>query len=171
MKKSLKYVTLTAILTAISVVLDVLSKMIIPGNGTFGTPLFALPLIIISIFINPIYGLMAGIISDYVGFMLNPQGNYAVIFALSAAMWGFLPGIISRYKSKWYLITLGILIAHVFATSANTLALWIEVGKLAATKMLKIRVSLIPVNVIVLSYLTILINQRMHPIYETFIEG
>lgn len=170
MNKNLKYITLTAILTAISIILDVIMKLMI-GSSVFGTPLYALPLIIISIFINPVYGLAAGFISDYVGFMISPNGNYAIIFALSAAMWGFIPGIISRYKSKWYLIILGIFVAHVFSTASNTLALWIQVGEKTAKNLLWLRISMIPLNVLVLSTLTIIINHRLHPVYEIFLEG
>ncbi|CCV63846.1 conserved hypothetical protein [Alteracholeplasma palmae J233] len=170
MKRNLRKITLTAVLTAASIILDVLVKAIIPGNQ-FGLPIFALPLIIISLFINPFYGLAAGLISDYIGFYLAPRGNYAIIFALSAAMWGFIPGIIANYKSKEYKIIISIFIAHLFATTANTFAMYIEISKNVALSGLLLRSILIPANVALLSILVIILNKRLIPVYDMFLEG
>ena len=100
--QELRKLTIASILTAMSIILDIVFKMFIPANLNFGFPYYAIPLIIGSLILGPIYGGSMGLISDYLGFILFP-GPYAydVLFALRAVMWGVIPSFIATYKSNW----------------------------------------------------------------------
>ena len=122
-KQNLRKLTLAAVLTALSIVLDILFKSIVPANQSFGFPFYAIPLVVGSIVLGPIYGGMMGFISDAVGFFAGgSQFAYDFMFALQAISWGVIPYLIARRKSGWVRILLAVIVSHIMATSFSTLA-------------------------------------------------
>lgn len=95
-----------SILTAISVILTRFFGIPIPIGGlpalriTFG----AIPIGLVGIVFGPIAGALSGTVADLVGFMINPMGGmYFPGFTLSAALSGFIPGIVYKIlKSNKY---------------------------------------------------------------------
>lgn len=167
MRREVKYLALAAILTALSIGLDLVIKNLIPVVD-FGLPYYAIPLIIGGVVLGPIYGGIMGFISDYVGFMLAPRGSYAILFGLSAIFWGMIPGLLIKYKSNIYVITIALLITHIMATLSNTIALWLMVSEKTALGSLAIRLPMLPLNVIILTFVTYVLNKRLEPVYDGF---
>lgn len=168
MNKNVKYLALAGILTALSVALDVVVKQVIPWMN-FGLPYYAIPLIIGGILLGPVYGLMMGFVSDFIGFQLAPNGDYIFLFALSAMAWGFIPGLLLKTKSSFERIIFVLLLTHVFATLANTGSMVLYGWGDYAFASLPLRVMMLPLNVGILSFLTFYLNRRLEPIYDQFL--
>lgn len=168
MNRSIKFLALAGILTALSVALDVLVKQVVPLLN-FGLPYYAIPLIIGGIILGPVYGLMMGFVSDFIGFQLAPQGDYILLFALSAMAWGFFPGLLLKHKSNMIRILIVLLITHIFATLSNTGAMFIYGWGEYAMASLALRLWMLPVNVVLLSLVTYILNKRLAPVYESFL--
>lgn len=168
LRKEVRFVSLASILTALSIGLDLLVKNVIPTID-FGLPYYAIPLIIGSIVLGPVYGAIMGFTSDLIGFVLAQRGSYAFLFAFSAIAWGVIPGLLLKKDSKWLKVTIAIILTHLIATGLNTLALWLEVSPTYATSNLLTRLIMIPINVVILSYVTVVLNQRLMPVYDDFL--
>ncbi|MCU0105695.1 folate family ECF transporter S component [Acholeplasma vituli] len=168
MKKNVKFLALAGILTALSIALDVIVKQFIPVLN-FGLPYYAIPLIIGGILLGPVYGLLMGFVSDFIGFQLAPNGDYIFLFALSAMAWGALPGLLLKSKSRLERIVIVLLITHLFATAANTGAMFLYGWGAYAMANLPLRLLMLPVNVSILSFITFYLNHRLQPVYEDFL--
>ncbi|WIF88191.1 folate family ECF transporter S component [Acholeplasma laidlawii] len=174
-KQNLRKLTLAAVLTALSIVLDILFKSIVPANQSFGFPFYAIPLVVGSIVLGPIYGGMMGFISDAVGFFAGgSQFAYDFMFALQAISWGVIPYLIARRKSGWVRILLAVIVSHIMATSFSTLASFLSSYAYSsnlnsaityATANLPLRLLMMPVNIIIISYVTFTVNTRLEPLY------
>jgi len=179
-KQNLRKLTLAAVLTALSIVLDILFKSIVPANQSFGFPFYAIPLVVGSIVLGPIYGGMMGFISDAVGFFAGgSQFAYDFMFALQAISWGVIPYLIARRKSGWVRILFAVIASHIMATSFSTLASFLSSYAYSnnldsaiayATANLPLRLIMMPVNIIIISYVTFTVNTRLEPLYMEFFE-
>jgi ECF transporter S component (folate family) len=178
-KQELRKITLAAVLTALSIVLDIAFKQLVPANQSFGFPFYAIPLVIGSIVLGPIYGGVMGFISDAIGFFASGSNfAYDIMFALQAISWGVIPYLIARRKSSWVRIGIAVLITHMIATSFSTLANFISSymynggdvdGALAYAFMnVPLRLLMMPVNIIIISYITYTVNARLEPLYIAF---
>ena len=97
-KISVRYLTATAMMIAISIILE---RLIFP---TFqGQPvrfdLGNIPIVICSVLCGPVYGLVCGIASDFIGCYLNGYAPFVPLM-LAPAMVGFFPGVVSRITKK-----------------------------------------------------------------------
>lgn len=103
-----------------------------------------LPILLAGILLGPFWGAAVGALSDVVGFMVSPLGDFFIPgITISAALWGFIPGIIVRYtfksKKMWAIlascITCGVLIDIVLTP------LWLSLayGSLTYMAMLPVR--------------------------------
>lgn len=177
-KKELNRLTLAATLTALSIVIDVLSKTIIPSGVSFGFPFYAVPLVIGSLVLGPFYGLLMGFLSDLVGFMSFPQGTYDILFALQAMAWGLIPWFIARRKSTWVRIGIAVVITHLVASLCSTTADFfgafaynggnINQSFIYMWRFLPLRLLMMPVNIIVITVISYISNTRLEPVYEEF---
>lgn len=177
-KKELRKLTLAATLTALSIVIDILSKTIIPSGVSFGFPFYAIPLVIGSIVLGPIYGVTMGFLSDLVGFISFPQGTYDILFALQAMAWGVIPWLIARRKSSAPRVVIAVLVTHIVASLCSTTADFfgafaynggnINQSFIYMWRFLPLRLMMMPVNIILISVITYISNQRLEPIYEEF---
>lgn len=86
-----------ALLAAVSIILTRFFSYMVPLGGLpvlrigFGN----LPLIISGMMFGPLVGAVVGIVSDIVGYLINPMGGaYFPGFTLTAALYGFMSGIL-----------------------------------------------------------------------------
>lgn len=118
-----------AILAAISVVIDVTFKMILPTQ-LIGVPFYAIPIIVSSIFLGPKYSIMIAFSGDLVTLMITPGVPFLPLFSLGSTVWGIIPGLL-LYKKKPSLLNIGlvVLITHISVTSINSFALMVHYHK------------------------------------------
>lgn len=168
-KTELEKISLAAILVALSIVLDIAFKQITFINPAFGFPYYALPLVIGSLVLGPFYGGIMGVLSDLIGYYaVSTSFPYDPLFALSAALWGIIPYFIANYRSKYFKVGLAILITHLTATLINSIALlqWTSLETFYAT--LWLRIGLLPVNVVILTFFVVNLNRRLYPLYDGY---
>ncbi len=121
MKKSIRSLTLAAMLTAMSVVIGIFCKNFMNfGGGLFRVTFENLPIILSGILFGPLVGATVGIASDLISYMLSAQIYPPnLVVTLGAGAIGFVSGFISRVviKKKGYaqIIVSGIL-AHLLGS-------------------------------------------------------
>ena len=118
MKKSLRILTLAAMLTAMSVVIGIFCKTFLNfGGGLVRITFENLPIILSGILFGPIVGAVVGVATDLISYLLSPQIYPPnLIVTLGAAVIGFLSGLVSRViiKKRGYLqIAVAAVAAHV----------------------------------------------------------
>jgi ECF transporter S component (folate family) len=165
MRKSreLQKLVLASSLVAISIVIDIFFKQILSFNN-FGVPFYAIPIIYGSIVLGPIYGLIMGYVSDLVGFVAFPNGAYAFIFALGAMLWGFLPGLFLYRKYDRTKLVFVLIFTHILVTIANTLGLLTFLSRESALASLTVRLTMIPINVVIITLLVHALQEKLNPI-------
>ena len=87
-----------ALLAAISIVLTRVFSLMVPLGGLpalrvgFGS----IPVMLSGMLFGPAIGGVTGVISDLLGYMMNPQGGFFPGFTLSAALFGIIPGLLFK---------------------------------------------------------------------------
>lgn len=96
--KSLRPLVLTALMSALSVILTRFASLRVTIGAVEGIRLGigALPSILAGVVLGPLHGALSGGIADVVGFMLSPIGGYMPHFTLTAALTGAIPGAVYR---------------------------------------------------------------------------
>jgi len=168
MKKSVKHLTLCAILGALSIVINVITRQLMPSEQ-FMIPLFVLPLIIGSILLGPVTGGMMGLVVDIASFFIGGGINFLPLMTLSRVMWGVLPFFFYYQKNKIILLV-GIFLTHLIATAINSLALFIAFN-VGMIPFISARLAMLPVNVVVLTFLTIIIISRLPEEIQSLIKN
>jgi ECF transporter S component (folate family) len=161
--KELQKLVLASSLVAISIVIDIFFKQVLSFNN-FGVPFYAIPIIYGSIILGPVYGLIMGYVSDLVGFVAFPNGAYAFIFALGAMLWGLIPGLFLFKKFDKVKLVMVIAFTHVLVTIANTIGLLTFLSTETALASLTIRLTMIPVNVVIITLLVSSLYQKLLPV-------
>lgn len=161
--KEIKKLVLASSLVAISIVIDIFFKQVLSFNN-FGVPFYAIPIVFGSVILGPVYGLVMGYVSDLVGFVAFPNGVYAFVFALSAMVWGFVPGLFLYKRFDKTRLVFAIIVAHLLATIANTIGLLTFLPTETALASLTIRLSMIPVNVVIMTLLVSSLYQKLLPV-------
>jgi len=119
--RSIKALTLAAMLTAMSVVIGIFCKSFLNfGNGLFRITFENLPIIISGLLFGPIVGGVVGAATDLISYLLSPQ-TYPpnLVVTLGAACIGAISGIISRFiiKKHGYLqISVSVGVSHVIGS-------------------------------------------------------
>ena len=177
-KKNLRKLTLAAILTALSIVLDITFKTLVPANQSFGFPFYAIPLVLGSIVLGPIYGGTMGFISDAIGFFAAPRGDYNILFALQAISWGIVPFFLAKRNAKAFRVGFAVFISHLIAstlsTTADFLFHYLTLGKAVNQALavafvhVPLRLLMMPVNIIIITYIIYTVNTRLEPLYVEF---
>jgi ECF transporter S component (folate family) len=135
MKNRAERIAFAGMFIALSIILTrFFSQMIyIGGIQTIRLSFGEIPLMLSGIVLGPVYGAVCGALADLIGFPFNPQGSYFPGFTLTAAMAGFLPGLMAKLvKKKWTWLNLTIIIAFTTLITSiflNTLWLNIMMGK------------------------------------------
>lgn len=167
MNKKLMKIILTTMFAALAAAVSLFFVYIVPSDGTFGLPLYAIPLMIGSLLLGPGYGTIAAFLADLAIGFLGKYG-YMPLYVFSSLAWGFFAGLIkNKYSTvKLLLITS---ISYLTATLANTLANFIYFGKKAAFASLPLRgISLVIFTPIITSVVHVL-YLRLKPNYEIII--
>ena len=104
MKKSVsvKYVTLSAMLIAMSVVIGIFCKSVLNfGGGLFRITFENLPIILSGIIFGPVMGMAVGFASDIISYLLSGQAYpLNIIVTLGAGAVGLVSGIVSHFIVK-----------------------------------------------------------------------
>ena len=92
--KSVRALTLAAMLTAMSVVIGIFCKNFLDFGGVFRVTFEGLPIIISGLAFGPIVGATVGAVSDIISYILSTQ-SFAIspIITLGAALIGATAGI------------------------------------------------------------------------------
>ena len=90
--------SLIAMMAALSVVLTRFASIRIPIGGVEGVRIGfgAVPNMIAGFVISPFAGAVSGALADVAGFFLSPMGSYMPHFTVTAALAGFIPGMVYR---------------------------------------------------------------------------
>ena len=157
----LKKVVFAAILAAISVVLDVLSKYMI-GIQTMGTGYYAIPIIIAAIFLGVKYSVVVAVLADLVSVLLAGQ-TILPLFVLGPIFWGLIPALFLNKDSSLVKIVIVVIFAHLLATLANTLALYVHIhGSITQTLIgLPLRLGLIIPNSLIIAFIVEAIKEAL----------
>lgn len=93
MKNTTRYITTSAVLIGISIVLTRITSIRIAIGDVEGIRLGlgSLPIIIAGFIMGPKWGGMVGTLSDLIGYLVNPMGAYLPFITLSAALLGIIP--------------------------------------------------------------------------------
>ncbi len=102
MKKSIQVLTLTAMLTAMSVVIGMFCKNYMNfANGLFRVTFENLPIILSGILFGPITGAAVGAASDVISYLLTAQAYpINLVVTLGAATVGFVSGFVAKVIIK-----------------------------------------------------------------------
>jgi ECF transporter S component (folate family) len=103
LKLKLRNLIFTGLLVSIGIILSqFLSFYYPPSTSIIKFGIGYVPLIIISILFGPEIGIFAGFTQDIIGFFLmgSAHGPYYFGFTFSAMLYGFLPGLLFRIKTK-----------------------------------------------------------------------
>ena len=100
--KSVRALTLAAMLTAMSVVIGIFCKNFLSfGGGLFRVTFENLPIIISGIFFGPLAGALVGAATDLISYLLSSQVYPPnLIVTVGAAAVGLVSGLVSRYVVK-----------------------------------------------------------------------
>ena len=100
--KSVRALTLAAMLTAMSVVIGIFCKNFLSfGGGLFRVTFENLPIIISGIFFGPLAGALVGAATDLISYLLSSQVYPPnLIVTAGAAAVGLVSGLVSRYVVK-----------------------------------------------------------------------
>ena len=104
MKKrlSVRYITLSAMLVAMSVVIGIFCKSVLNfGGGLFRITFENLPIIISGIFFGPVAGASVGLLSDIISYLLSGQSYpLNVIVTVGAVSVGLVSGLVARFAVR-----------------------------------------------------------------------
>ena len=100
--KSVRSLTLAAMLVAMSVVIGIFCKSMLNfGNGLMRITFENMPIILSGIIFGPIVGAVVGAASDLVSYLLSPQTLPPnLVVTLGAAVIGAVSGIIAKFVIK-----------------------------------------------------------------------
>ena len=100
--KSVKMLTVAAMLTAMSVVIGMVCKTFLNfGDGLLRVTFENLPIILSGIMYGPVVGGMVGVATDLVSYLLSSQSYPPnLIVTLGCAAVGIISGAVSRYLIK-----------------------------------------------------------------------
>jgi len=122
-KLTTRKLVLAAIFVAMSIILTRVGSIMLFGGAVrlgFGR----IPIVLSSILLGPLAGGLTGLVSDLIGFMLNPMGGaFHPGFTLSATLTGIIPGLVVAIASKNKFSLLNITIANVLVSLIVSLGL------------------------------------------------
>lgn len=101
-KLSIRYITLSAMLIAMSVAIGIFCKSVLNfGGGLFRITFENLPIILSGVIFGPVMGATVGLASDVISYLLSGQAYpLNVVVTLGAVSVGLISGIVSRFIIK-----------------------------------------------------------------------
>ncbi len=124
MNKTYK-LTLTAMLTALSIVANALTIPITPSNAISFTIVIAF---IAGIYLGALPAVTVGFVGDLIGHILFPMGAYNWFMGISCALTGLIPALIYKLKiNKLWKLCISLAIYLVTCSLIlNTLGFWLQ---------------------------------------------
>lgn len=125
---STKSLVMASILCSISIILTRYFSITILDNTVrlgFGN----LPVIFSGLLLGPLPGALTGFVSDFLGMMLNPSGTFHPGISLSAALTGFIPGMVATLNPKGRFSLSSVVISHLLVyvlISLGLTTLWLS---------------------------------------------
>mgnify|MGYP002349822006 CR=1 FL=1 len=161
----LRVFTHLSLLVALSVILSRLFGIMIPiaGVGAVRFSFGDLPVLLAGIVFGPLPGLLVGVLSDLIGYVVNTGGGpYFPLFTLSSALTGLLPALMVRRQDReefptfWRLALAVTVTGLICSVGLNTLFLHLLYKKgilVLLPARLVSRLILIPLQTVLLSQL------------------
>ncbi len=166
-QKELKRLALAAVLTAMSIAIDVFFKRVL-GLHNFGVPFYAIPIVFGSILLGPIYGILMSLVGDAFG-VLIAGFTYLPFFMIAPIMWGLIPGLLMRKKiSHLGRLAIALFLTYILVSLSNTFAIYYYYGEASAMATLYVRISLIPFNTILMFFILKELNRKLLPVSTHF---
>lgn len=162
----LQKIALASVLTALSIVIDIMFKMI-AMSPVFGFPFYAIPIVLGSILLGPVFGMIMAFTGDFFG-MINSPYPYLPLFALAALAWGAIPGLLVKRHHHPERLMWAIVLSYLFATGFNTLAMIVHYSVETAIVNLPLRLLAAMFNGPVMFVLIRDLHRRMLPLYERY---
>ncbi len=130
-KLSTKNIMLLALFAAISIIFTRFLYFYLPiiAVNTVRISLGNIPIILAGLLLGPAAGAITGIVADVIGTTMFSPFGYFPGFTLSAAVVGFLPGILKLYfknLDKYFTILIIVLITELIASIGLT-TLWVSI--------------------------------------------
>ncbi len=128
-KKTIFQITLSAVMAALSIVLEKFMSVNIVMHLKF--TFYGLPLMIIGIMFGPKLGFMTGLVAGIVLQLTSPYGLSLTspFWALAPIAWGGLSGLLYRIfsqKKEFWCLLIVVIITSLCANLLNTLAMYME---------------------------------------------
>lgn len=89
----LRFSTFDLTSIAVFVAFGVVINTVRAGYFSFG----GLPIILAGFSLGPVHGFIAGMLTDLVGFIIRPGGQFSPIYVITSALTGFIPAFIVQY--------------------------------------------------------------------------
>ena len=142
MKNNIQKLVLASIFIALAIIFTRLLSIQLGNFLRIG--LGDLPILLAGIILGPILGAAVGALADILGFIIAPLGDFFIPgITLSAALWGFIPGIIIRliFKKKniWTILTACVVCGILLDIVLTPLWLSLAYGSLTYLAMLPIQ--------------------------------
>lgn len=163
-KQQLQKWSLAAVLTALSIAIDIFFKTLV-ASSTFGLPFYAIPLVLASIILGPLYGAVMALAGDFIGVTISGYG-WLPLFMIAPLFWGIVPGLFMRRRYSRFRLAYVIPLSYLFATTANTIAILVHFDRIAALSTLALRLSLVLFNSIIMFYLVQVLYERLLPLHQ-----
>ncbi|KAB3528804.1 folate family ECF transporter S component [Alkaliphilus serpentinus] len=130
---STRKLVMASLLAGLTIILTRYGSIMLAG-GTIRLGFGNLPVILSGILLGPIGGALTGIVGDLLGVLVLSQGGFHPGFTLSAALTGFIPGLVVALNHKKKFSFLNIVLANllvylVISLGLNTLWLTQLIGK------------------------------------------
>ena len=111
--KSIRFLTITAMMTALSVVVE---RFIVPTfqGQPFRIDFGNIPILVCAFVCGPLYGALCGVLGDIIGCFFNSYAPFLPL-TLSPFIVGFLPGLFSAKHKKLKVFFAMVLVAYVAA--------------------------------------------------------
>ena len=97
--QSIRHITLSAIFLSLSLVAKTMFSLYIPlfGQNGISVGVSGIFSILPSLLFGPLYGAIVSGLSDLLGYLLKPSGAYLPLLTLTAALGGWLRGVLWRF--------------------------------------------------------------------------
>ena len=131
MNKKTKFITYTAVFTALAVIANM---FVIPlgGGGNF-ISLVYIPCFFAGIYLGPLTGFAVGAVADILGCIIAPKGAWLPLITVASGLLGVIPGLVFKYfkiKSDTVKLLVSIYLCLLICTCGlNTLATYLAYSK------------------------------------------
>ena len=124
MRISAKMIAYLAMITAVSVIANVLTW---PVSAIGGAIAFTyIPNFLAGYYFGPAAGFLVGVVADVLGCIIWPKGAWMPLITLASGLMGLIPGLV-RYipiHKRWHILISYLLTFVICSAGINTFAIW-----------------------------------------------